>query len=337
MQQVFYASLAVVPWVAMTLVLRFLVKVEGWPIGLVGTLSRCVTVPLLAGWVLLTRAGWRRLRPGRALGWLLLMGGISTAINLLWFGSVQWTTATNVAMLFRLDLVFVVLIGALLGLERVGPAQLALVPLMLVGLALLSEIQTFDFGGHLAGDLMSVGAALAVAVNAFVIRHILRSWRAMDEGAVALYNHTISMLGFVALAVAGGDFARTQEAFGEPGAWPFCAALGVVAAVGLPLYYVALRRMDVWKLRMYLLAAPVLTAAVEWPLWGIHLAPLQWLGAGIILGGLAVLIRVESRVKAPPEAARPATLAASEPLAAVPGATWSEPDPSPEEKKDPSA
>ncbi|MFH1919507.1 MAG: EamA family transporter, partial [Planctomycetota bacterium] len=119
-------------------------------------------------------------------------------VNLLWCASLKWTTAPNVSMLFRLDLVFVVLIGSALGLERIGIGQLALVPLMFVGLALLVEIHKFDLGGHLTGDLMIVVAALGFATNAFVIRHILR---AMDVEAVALYNHSMSMLGFLVLAI----------------------------------------------------------------------------------------------------------------------------------------
>lgn len=292
MRYAFYASLAIVPWVAFTLLLRFLVKMEGWPVGLVGVFSRVVTVPLLVAWILATGAGWRRLRPRGVLGWLLVMGMLSIVINMLWFTSVKWTTATNVAMLFRLDLVFVVLIGAVLGLERIGIVQLALLPLMFVGLALVAEVHKCDFDGHLAGDLMVVVAAAGLATNAFVIRHILR---AMDEEAVALYNHSISMLGFLVLALVGGDFARTAEVFASSSAWLPIGLLGVVGAVGLPLYYFALGRMDVWKLRTFMLATPVLTVAIEWPLWGVRLSALQGLGAAVILGGLAALIHIESR------------------------------------------
>ena len=207
---------------------------------------------------------------------------------------------------------------------------------MLVGLALVSEIHKFDLGGHLVGDLMTVAAALGLAANAFIIRHILRT---MDEEAVALYNHTISMLGFVALGVAGGDFARTQEVFASPGAWLPIVLLGVVAAVGLPLYYVALRRMDVWKLRTYMLAAPLLTVAVEWPVWGVRLVPLQWLGAGIILGGLAVLIRIESRTAVGRDEELSAAASLTEgksPAGAQTGVSRSS-DPSHENREDPSA
>ena len=91
----------------------------------------------------------------------------------------------------------------------------------------------------------------------------------------------------------------------------------------------ALRRMDVWKLRMYMLSAPVLTAAVEWPLWGLRLAPLQWLGAAIILGGLAVLIRIEARAHVGPEA-EPSTAG---PRTGAPSSSG----PSHENRKDPVA
>jgi len=71
---------------------------------------------------------------------------------------------------------------------------------------------------------------------------------------------------------------------------------GKLFGIPLPLYYVALRRMDVWKLRMFMLATPVLTAVVEWPLWGMKMTSLQWLGGAIILAALAILIHMEWRL-----------------------------------------
>jgi len=221
------------------------------------------------------------------------MGTVSIVINLSWFGAVKWTTATNVSMLIRFDVVFVVLIGALLGLERIGLRQLMLLPAMFVGLALLTEINEFDWGGHIVGDLMTVVTALGFSANAFVIRHILLK---MDEESVAFYNHAISALGFLALAIVCGDFAQLPKVFATSSAWMPIAALGVLVAVSLPLYYVALRRMDVWKLRMFMLATPVLTAAIEWPLLGIELSMLQCLGGLIIMAALALLIRMEWRL-----------------------------------------
>ncbi len=290
MKSAFYASLAVVPWVAVTLLLRWMVNIEGWPACLVGALSRAVSLPVLAAWIVLFGAGWRSFRTrgqGRAL---LIMGAVAIIINLSWFNAVRWTTATNVNMLIRFDVVFVVLIGSALGLERIGRKQLALIPVMFVGLCLLMEVQKFDWGGHIVGDALTIVAAFAFSVNAFIIRRILL---VMEEEPVALYNHSFSTLGFIGLGIAMGDFSRTGEMLASRTAVTGLVVLGLLVALSLPLYYVALRRMDVWKLRMFMLASPVLAIMVEGPLWGLKMSGLQWLGGGIILGALAVLIWME--------------------------------------------
>jgi drug/metabolite transporter (DMT)-like permease len=263
---------------------------------LVGTLSRFVTLPVLAIWIVACGAGGRSLRPRGQESWLLLMGVISIVINLTWFSALRWTTATNVGMLIRLDVVFVVLIGHLLGLERIGWRQLALLPAMFVGLALLMEIHRFNWGGHIIGDTMTIVTAFCFSVNAFVIRHIMR---VMEEEPVALYNHSISMLGFMGLAFYGGDFARVPEVVASNVTLVAIVVLGVLIAASLPLYYVALRRLQVWKLRLLMLATPVMVAMVEWSLWGMSMSALQWLGGAIILGALAALIHVEWRLNEP--------------------------------------
>ncbi len=290
MHNAIYASLAVIPWIVLTLMLRWLIGIEGWSVGLVGTVSRCVSLPVLGLWILSTGDGWRRLRPRGQSGWLALMGLVAIVINLTLYSAVQWTTATNVGMLIRMDVLFVVLIGSALGLERIGRAQLALLPPMFLGLALLVEIHKFDLGGHLTGDLMTVVSALFFSINAFIIRHILR---VMEEDSVALYNHASSGIGFAVLGIIYGDFAVLADPAQLRSVWLPFLLVGVVVAVSLPLYYVALRRMDVWRLRMYMLSIPVLTAAVEWPLWGFKLSNLQCLGGAIILACLAALIRME--------------------------------------------
>ena len=294
MRTAYLTLLAVVPWVAVTLLVRYLVKMgdETWPVGLVGFLSRIITLLLLVAWVLGTGSGWRRLRPRGNGTRLVVMGVLAILINLAWFAAPQWTTGTNMAMLTRLDILFVIVIGASLGLERIGLAQLLLLPFMLFGLGLLIEIQEATWQGHILGDTMMVFAALALAVNAFVIRRILR---VMDEESVAVVNHGFGTVGFLGLALAGGDFSRLDALLHNSTACIGVAVLGVLTALSLPLYYVALKRMPVWKLRMCLLSAPVMCAMVEWPLWGMELTGLQCVGAIIILAGLAMLIHLESR------------------------------------------
>lgn len=288
MSNVGIALLAIVSWVAVNLLVRG--SLDVWPVNLAGVLGRMVTVSILGVWIGATGSGWRRLRPGACTGWLLLMGIVAIALNLLWYNAMYWTTATNAALLFRLDLVFVVLLGTCLGLERIRASQLGLLGVMLLGLALFLEVQRFDLSGHLVGDAMVLGAACGYAVNAFIIRHILAT---MDEMAVSLYNLTFSGLGFAAVAWVRGDYGQLARVGAQPGAWWWIAGLGVMTAISLPLYYAALRRMPIWKLRTWMLLAPLLVAAVEGPVWGISISPVRAVGGAVMLLGLAGLIRLE--------------------------------------------
>jgi drug/metabolite transporter (DMT)-like permease len=288
MKHIGIALLAIVSWVAVNLLVRG--AQETWPVNLAGVLSRVITVSVMSTWILATGAGWRRLRPGRFPGSLLLMGLVAIVLNLLWYNAMRWTTATNAALLFRLDLVFVVLIGTWLGLERIHFPQLLVLALMLTGLAIFTEVHRLDWGGHLVGDAMVVGAACGYAINAFIIRRILTS---MDALSVSLYNLAFSGFGFAALALARGEYAALPQVGSRPAAWLWIAALGVATAISLPLYYAALARMPVWKLRTWMLLAPLLVALVECPVWGIAISPLQACGAVMMLIGLAALIHLE--------------------------------------------
>ncbi len=288
MKNIVIAILAIVSWVAVNLLVRGAKEI--WPLNLAGVLGRVITVSILALWIAAGSGGWRCLRPGRCCRALLWMGAVAIGLNLLWYNAMRWTTATNAALLFRLDLVFVVLIGSWLGLERIRTRQLLILGVMLVGLAVFMEVHHLDLGGHLVGDLMVVGAACGYAVNAFIIRGILGT---MDELVVAFYNLAFSGLGFAALAGARGEYAVLPRVGSDPGAWVWIIALGATTAISLPLYYAALRRMPVWRLRAWMLLAPVLVAAVEWPVWGIRFTSAQVCGALIIVSGLVALIRME--------------------------------------------
>jgi drug/metabolite transporter (DMT)-like permease len=284
----FLALLTIGAMTGVTLLMR--AALDLWPVGLTGTASRVVTIGLLASWVLGRGAGWRRLAPRGVGWWLVLMGVNAIAINVVLFVALKWTTATNYALLYRLDVVFVVLLGSLLGLERVGWRELSLLPVMLLGTAMVAEVGPAGFQPHLVGDLLVVAGALGFAVNAFVLRRI---FQAMDVEAVALINVSVSSLGFVGVLVACREWDTVGPAVANPAAWLWVALLGAAFAVYLVVYYVTLNRMPVWKLRMWMLASPLLVALVDRILWHTRLTGVQFAGMALVLLGLAGLIRLE--------------------------------------------
>jgi drug/metabolite transporter (DMT)-like permease len=114
----------------------------------------------------------------------------------------------------------------------------------------------------------------------------------LDEEVIAEYNHAASSLGFLAIVLLQGKFGQIPECLTAPRTVAI-AALGVCTAVGLPLYYIALKHMPVWKLRVCMLAGPVFTAMFERWYWELEMTWLQVIGALMILVGLAAIILMD--------------------------------------------
>ena len=286
---------------ALTLLMR--AALQSWPLGLAGVLSRIVAVVLLGLWLLTTGRGWQSLRPNGVGKWLVVMCLFSAFVNFAVFLALEWTTATNHAILYRLDTVFVVLLGGLLGLEKISSKELILLPVMLLGMALVAEIGLSGLEVHWAGDLLVISAAAGFAINAFVNRHIVQT---MEPGAMAIYNVVSGSSGFVTVSIVRGEWIWLIRDTPSVGAWFLLVLLGLLIAGFVPLYYSVLKRMPVWKLRTWMLVAPLLVAVADWFLWGTRLSPWQWLGAGLLLGGLAALIQLERHDQAAcPEEVKP--------------------------------
>jgi drug/metabolite transporter (DMT)-like permease len=289
-----YALLSIITWSATLLMVRAAGQV--WPTLTLGAYSRVVTVVLLGAFLLSTGRGWRRLSVAAVWRLLLVMGAISIVVNALFFWGLSSTSATSASVLYRLDLLFVMLIGTAMGYERVHPLGWLVVPVMAVGVGLLMEVQKINWQGHLLGDTMIVVSAFGLAVNAFIIRRIVK---VVDGRVVAFYNLIISGLGLFAITAWRGALRPPTDTAGLADAWVWPVAVGLIIAFQLPLYYAALRRMLVWKLRALMLLSPLMVAGVEVALLKTALHPGQWVGSALIVLGAGALIAYEHNYQAP--------------------------------------
>ena len=281
-----YALVATVAWTINLLLVNQVMRM--WPAGWAGALSRLISTGIIGLWILRSRAiGWRRMRFNGQGRRILMMGGAAVAVNVCLFTAMKWTTVANAALLYRSDLLFVILIGWFLGLERITWAGWLVMPMMFAGMALIMRIQYFQWTGRLRGDLLVLLAAFSFAVNAFIIRSILHH---LGEHVVAFYNNLLCAGGFVVLALIQKVGPPVQVV-----AWGWLVALGVMGSISLPLYYAALHRMPVWKLRVFMLLSPLMAAGADWLIWGQRLHGGQWGGAVLLLAGAVVLILSEAR------------------------------------------
>jgi drug/metabolite transporter (DMT)-like permease len=279
---------AVACMAAATLLMR--AALEFWPVGLAGTVSRMVSTVAIAIWALPRGTGWGRFAPRGTGGWIVLMAVIATTLTLLLFVSLRYTTATNQALLYRLDVVFVVLIGTVLGLERIGWRELLLLPVMLLGVAMVAEVRFSSLRGHMIGDLMVVAAALGLAADAFIVRHILRT---LDLGVVSLMIISLPGLGFLGFMLVENELATIGDRLWNRQAWLWVVLLGLVNALFLPIYYAVLCRMPIWRLRIWMLLAPPLVAVADRVFWHTQLSAGQFVGMGLVLLGLVGVIYLE--------------------------------------------
>ena len=296
-----WALLVAATWVAFTLMLRG--AMSYWPVSTGGAFSRALSLALLAGFLCARPGGAGRLRVRGVTRWVVLMGLVSITINYLMFAALKRTTATHLSLLSRLDLVFVLLIGTVFGLQRLALADWLVAAMMLGGAAMVMEVQKltwFQPGGgegvsdRVLGDVMVVGVALGLAVNAFIIRRIMRR---THEDVVAFYNMSFSTTGFFVLAAICG-FPLPEAGINQAAPWLWLCGLGLFASVSLRLYYHLLRRMAVWRLRTLLLFSPILSVIAEWAIWRDRPSGLQCLGMAVTVAGAAVLLRRPARAQA---------------------------------------
>lgn len=144
--------------------------------------------------------GFRTVAAFRAVGWPGVAAGLCfTASSVCFVSAVVTTTVANASFLAATTPLFAAILAWMVGRERVGAATWAAIGLALSGIAVM-----FADGlaaGHLLGNLLAIGAAVAFAGQLV----ILRERRRIDMvPAMALGGLFTALL---TLAVARGDVA----------------------------------------------------------------------------------------------------------------------------------
>ncbi|HEX6199337.1 MAG TPA: DMT family transporter [Thermoanaerobaculia bacterium] len=230
------------------------------------------------------------------LPWLALLGLLGVFANqLLFIHGLQTTTATNAAILMPSIPVFAVGLGAVLGIERVGPKRTFGILLAAAGAAVMVNPLRFSLAeGTVVGNLMILGNCLCFAAFLVVQRPVLRRlpWRTVIAGAFVFGGAGVLAVGWRRLAAV--DYGALPA-----GVWWGIAYIVLFPTVlSYSLNTWAVRRSSPSLTAAYTTVQPVATAALaafflaERPGW------LQAAGFVLIVGGLWVVAkRAEKRLK----------------------------------------
>jgi drug/metabolite transporter (DMT)-like permease len=217
---------------------------------------------------------------------LLGLGG-HTLYQLLFINGLARTTPANSALLMATSPIWVAVIGYLLRIERINRVMWAGIVLSFVGIIVLitgggGEISLGS--ENMVGDLLLLGCAIAWALYTTASKPLLGRFSPLKLTAWSMVAGTIPLVIISMPALVQQDWSAISA-----GAWAglaFSTLLAVV--VGYLIWYTSVQRVGNARTAIYSNLTPVIAIVFAWLTIGSTLAPLQLLGAAVVLSGLVL-------------------------------------------------
>jgi drug/metabolite transporter (DMT)-like permease len=250
-----------------------------------GTVFRCLFgLPFLAAVAYLER---RKFGPlPRATVRLALIAGIFFAGDLtFWHHAIEYVGAGLATVLGNLQVIVVALVAWAVFGERPPRSVLFAIPIVLVGVVLISGIVgTGAYGEAPAtGVILGLLTAMCYAGYLLVIRIGGRDLR-RPAGPVA-----VATLSTAVCAGAAGFVVGDLDLTPGPQSLFWLALLGFTSQfLGYLLISLSLPRLPAVVTSIILLSQPVVTIALSMVLLGEAPSPAQLAGVGLVIGGIAV-------------------------------------------------
>lgn len=240
-----------------------------------------------------------RLR-GRAFVWAVTAGVLMIANWALFFGAISRTSIGVATVVFHVQPLWVMALGAWWLREPVSRRQLGGALLALLGLALASGLlqesaPRGDPAAYALGLAMCLGGSLSYAV----VTLIAKSARGVSSYALAWWQCAVG-----ALVLAGWPLWHGWPEAAS--AWAWLVGLGVIhTGLAYMVLYAGMARLPTGRVALLQFVYPAAAVLVDWGVYGRALSAVQL--AGVALMGLALLsLRCgEASRVTPPEPPRP--------------------------------
>jgi drug/metabolite transporter (DMT)-like permease len=253
--------------------------------------------------VLISLRGAARPALGSVLG-LTSRGRASLAVacvagftlNVSMFTAFGLAPIALVLMLFYTYPAGVAIVDVALGHERVTRSRLAALGLSLGGVVL---VLAGGLAGTDASAIRPAGVALGLLASACQVVFVTASrggYRSVPADAATLVILGTAVVGSSVVAVVVGQGDALTVPLHTPAVWPFILLAGIAAAgISSLLFLMAIRRIGGTRTGILMLLEPVVGVLLAALLLGEALAPVQLLGAALVLLGALVLQRGSER------------------------------------------
>lgn len=277
-----------------------------------------LTLRILLGMMILLPLDRRRGHPlpdGRTMRSLLAVGMVGLGLSLgAQFVGTDLSTAVNGALVTSASPAFVVFFALIILRERLTPPRLAAVTLASIGVLVILNPGSADFGSEtFVGDVFLALAALTWGLYSVLVRRA-----SMRHSLPTLTVTVIALAGGLLVAIPAAIIELTQRSIGEVdlGITLGILYLGIVStALALLLWNRAFALVPATVASLFFFAQPLAGALLAAIFLGQGMTPTLWLGGGVIVAAVLLsLLPASGGMAANPtaESAPPAPFSADE-------------------------
>lgn len=227
--------------------------------------------------------------PWRTLALAVASGVLMTANWVLFFEGIARGGISLATVLFYVEPFFVVVMGALVFRERLSASTFLWVGLALVGLVLVTGLDTADLAAN-PSHLIGIACTLAAAFLYALVTIIARGMTAMKPSQLTLVQCLcgVALLSWI-VPLGPKDLSAGQ--------WGWLGVVGAVHTVGaLALLYNALPKLALPAIAILLFLEPVSAVIVDALAYGHLIGPNQIAGFAVIaLAGMGVTLKWGAR------------------------------------------
>lgn len=218
---------------------------------------------------------------------LCALSGLCLALHFLtWFESLKWTGVAVSTVLVSTEVIFTALGFALFLKGRIPPLGVAAILLAFGGSALLA-VAGGGQGGQLYGNVLALAAAVFVSLYTLIGK--------IQRGhlSTTVYTFLTYVFCFLALLMMAAGSGTPLVGYGGR-EWLIGLGLAVLCTLmGHSLFSWCLKYLSPAYVSAAKLCEPVFSGALAVPLFGEIPAPLQLLGAILVLGAVLLYTKAE--------------------------------------------
>lgn len=226
-----------------------------------------------------SHGGLPRSRPQWA--WLLAIAVVGGSVPfVLFFEGLARAEATQAAFIQKTLVVWVALLAVPLLQERLGPAHVGAIALLLAGQVWLAgDAGTVVFG---TGEALILAATLLWAVEVVIAKRLLASVGSRTVGAARMAVGTVVLLGWVAVS------GRAHELFSlSADQWSWALLTGLILTGYVATWFAALARAQAVDVTAVLVFGAVVTAVLSRAADGVSF---DLVGVVLITAGAALAV-----------------------------------------------